>query len=276
MHDLELYKWIDKICKPITTYLPIEIVSYVRFFPDGTRFCLSNSPNFIQHFVKDFDYFRSVPNPIMAEGLNSMVRIADVNALIVTTDSRLKDLYTNMMADGVGIFKVQPPYSILVSKPGYFEEFSFFPSSTYRGAYEKLIVNYEALRHFMFYFIDQTSDLMRHATLHRYLNRELTTPSEEKVSDLCLQAMNTKKYYFDSNTYLTKREAHCAYFITKNYSASQIADMMGISNRTVEDYIHNIKLKSQVSNIHQLQDFLCRAGFDRMIEFQDKKTSILI
>jgi len=270
MHDLELYKWIDKICKPITKHLPIEIISYARFYPNGTRICLSNSPNFVQHFVKDFDYFKSIPNPTMAAGLNSMVRIADVNALIVTTDSRLKDLYVNMMSDGVGIFRVQPPYSILVSKPGYFEEFSFFPSANVQGAYETLIANYEVLRHFMFYFIDQISDLMRHAPIYKIQERELPNLQEQRISDLCFQAMQTKKYYFDSNNYLTKREAHCAYFITKNYSSSQIAEMMGISHRTVEDYIHNIKLKSQLTNKHQLQEFLCRAGFDSMLEFQSK------
>ncbi len=168
MVSVDVFKGIEKICKPLTMHLPIQIISYARFYPDGTRICLSNSPHFIQHFVIDHDYFRSVPNPTMTTGTNSMIRIADVNALIVTTDSKLKKLYQNMMSDGVGIFNIQPPYSILLSKPGYYEEFSFFPSVHQHGVYEKLIVNHDTLRHFMFYFLEKAFDLIRQCIRQKY------------------------------------------------------------------------------------------------------------
>ena len=69
------------------------------------------------------------------------------------------------------------------------------------------------------------------------------------------------------NAYLTKREAHCAHLITKNFCSREIAEVMGISIRTVEEYIENIKFKTQLLNKSKLQAFLCQSGFDRLIEF---------
>lgn len=270
MLGIEAFKAIEKICKPLTTHLPVQVVSYARFYPDGRRICLSNSPDFIHHFVDKNDYFRSVPNPRLAGGLNSMVRIADVNALIVTTDSRLKTLYTNMMSDGVGILKTQPPYSLLSSKPGYFEEFSFFPSVYQVGAYERLISNHDVLLHFTFYFLEKAFDIIRTCEATFFDNAELVRAENIAVLNNCLQTMKTKKYFFDSgmNSYLTRREAQCAYLITKNLSSREIALAMNISVRTAEEYIENIKLKSQLSNKNKLQAFLCKSGFDRMLEFE--------
>jgi DNA-binding CsgD family transcriptional regulator len=269
MQNLETYKLIDRICKPITKNLPIQIVSYARFYPNATRLCLSTSPNFSNHFVETKDYFRSLPNPTMVSGLNSMVRIADVNALIVTTDSKLKGFYENMMSDGIGIFRVQPPYSILVSKPGYFEEFSFFPSVDDKGAYETLIANHDVLRHFMFYFLEQAHELIRQTVPLNFQNNEHLKVNTETANGLCLQAMQTKKYFLDTDTnlYLTKREAHCAHLITKNLNSREIAEAMNISNRTVEEYIDKIKLKSQITNKNKLQSYLCQTGFDHLLEF---------
>lgn len=44
-------------------------------------------------------------------------------------------------------------------------------------------------------------------------------------------------------TYFTPREVECAYILMQGFTAREIAKMMMISHRTVEDYINRLKYK---------------------------------
>ncbi len=269
INDPCLYSEINKITKALTQTLPIGIFSYIRYYPDDTRFCVSNSENFIQHFVKDYDYLKGVPTPSLPGGLNSTIRIGDTNSLLGMANSSFKSLFQNMVEDLERQFSTTPPYSILLSKPDYLEEFSFFPLASHRASYESLSSNYDLLRHFIFYFLDQSSDLLRNAPRFKFISSSKKIFTKDDSLKFCMQTMKTKKYYLNTDTqsYLTKREAHCAYLISKNMRSQDIAKVMKISSRTVEDYIESIKLKSHISHKSKLQDFLCKSGFDRLPEF---------
>lgn len=275
MNLIETCKVFEKISKPLLKNFPINMISYCRFYENGQRICLSNSTSFIEHFVENNPFFTSVPNPTMPKNLHTMVRIADVNALIVTTDSYLKNLYMRMMEDGRKLFECQEPYSILISKPGYFEEFSFFPNLTQVRAYETLIANHDVLQHFSFYFLEKAYDIIRQAKIYQYKEPALDKISLDYRNTLPLQTMSTQKYFIDTdlNIYLTKREAQCAHLLTRNYNSKEISDEMRISQRTAEEYIQNIKLKSQILNKSKLQAYLCQLGFNNLIEFFPQSSS---
>jgi DNA-binding CsgD family transcriptional regulator len=55
-----------------------------------------------------------------------------------------------------------------------------------------------------------------------------------------------------NEVHLTKREIECLSYITKGYTAKQIAQVLGISYRTVEEYIANIKEKTGATSKAQL------------------------
>ena len=58
-------------------------------------------------------------------------------------------------------------------------------------------------------------------------------------------------------TKLTNREKECLRLTVNGYSAKAIANRLGISVRTVEDYLKNIKLKFNVYSKQQLIDKVC-------------------
>lgn len=60
------------------------------------------------------------------------------------------------------------------------------------------------------------------------------------------EARDLRKYYLDEHypgLYLTKREAESMFWIVQDYTITQAAIHMGLSARTVEYYIKNLKLK---------------------------------
>lgn len=84
----------------------------------------------------------------------------------------------------------------------------------------------------------------------------------EKVVLGCVKKV-VKRYYLDDsrNVYLTLREAECAHFTELGMTMVAIADELGLSARTVEYYIANVKRKLNVSSKEELKAALKQCGF---------------
>lgn len=71
-----------------------------------------------------------------------------------------------------------------------------------------------------------------------------STASEQKQNSL--QGLISKK------TYLSKRELECLHLTIKGYTAKRIGRELGISYRTVEDYLVNIRIKTGAASKAEL------------------------
>lgn len=60
---------------------------------------------------------------------------------------------------------------------------------------------------------------------------------------------------------LSTREAECLFFILRGKTAKQIGRYLGISPRTVEEYIQTLKKKFNAQNKYELIDIAIQAGF---------------
>jgi DNA-binding CsgD family transcriptional regulator len=59
-----------------------------------------------------------------------------------------------------------------------------------------------------------------------------------------MNELDIKRYYTSGkNTYLTKQQMICAAYLMHSYTAKQIAKIMNLSYRTVENHIETIKQK---------------------------------
>lgn len=67
--------------------------------------------------------------------------------------------------------------------------------------------------------------------------------------------------------YLTARESHCSLLLLRGYTGRAIADRLGLSSRTVEYYIDNVKTKFRVRKRAEVigcllaSDFLKNLGY---------------
>lgn len=67
--------------------------------------------------------------------------------------------------------------------------------------------------------------------------------------------------------YFTEREAQCMYLIIKNYTNEKVAERLGLSARTVEFYIKNMRIKTGcVSKSHLIKSIL-KTDFLENIDF---------
>ncbi len=82
------------------------------------------------------------------------------------------------------------------------------------------------------------------------------------MGSYCLFLAMTKYYLIEGHEgrYLTERQFECAKTLVDDYTAKQIAKIMGISPRTVEDYIGILKNKFSVKRQSELISKLVKAN----------------
>lgn len=64
--------------------------------------------------------------------------------------------------------------------------------------------------------------------------------------------IKTKHFYFNHIEYLTKRELECLYWISKGKTATEIAIILQITDRTIKEHFKNIKQKLNCQTLFQL------------------------
>ena len=61
-----------------------------------------------------------------------------------------------------------------------------------------------------------------------------------------------REYFPCENSYLTRREAECVYFLLQGLTFKQIGKQLGLSHRTIEFYLKNLKIRMGYKDRHQL------------------------
>jgi len=64
------------------------------------------------------------------------------------------------------------------------------------------------------------------------------------------------------NLYLTQRECECINYLTIGKTAEEVSMILGISKRTVESHIDNIKIKLSCNNQFRLGYLVGRMGLN--------------
>lgn len=64
------------------------------------------------------------------------------------------------------------------------------------------------------------------------------------------------------DVYLTRREAECVYMLLKYTTRKKIAENLGISFRTVDYYLTQVKRKLQLKNNRELARFMKKIDFE--------------
>lgn len=261
------------IFDPLKKRLPIKAFAYLRFYLDGKRFIVAdNEP--MEKLLNAV--LRHTPIPHLPENTSIVTRVGNADNLILTTSSLknhserdfYKSLYTEMLTDLFSGFQLACAFSIFQRKKDYYEEFLFYPALNDETGHHALFCHQDLLHNAMFLFQDKAHDSLK---MIKPFNTSapkslVAAPILDFGRKMLLENVTARRFYLDSglDTYLTRKEALSAFFLTQSMSSSQIAEKMGISKRTVEDHIENIKLKTGISHKFDLIQFLIRNNFNQL------------
>jgi len=243
---------VKDICKPLKSHLGITTFSYVKINPDLSRIHLDTNCEWIEFFYKNFEryYKDSLTEASHCQsGLQILHNLED-NACI-------RDSLDFNIGNGIVISTHEKNETELV----YFA----LNHDKNDSALLNLISNQDLLYKFIPYFREQANPLLAKAKKSLiklpFLNSETSIKSLNKINltrKIFLSDIGLKK-----SPQISPQESEVLRYTANDLTAKEVAQRMGISYRTVEKYIYNLKFKLNCktkAGLIRFYDYLHTAG----------------
>lgn len=262
---------IIDICRPLNKF-DISYFSHVHVDENGKFSGLSNNPLFSEHYLRNRYY-------------NADINMAEKNMLgqFVLWDALDRNGATEKMDKEAEEFGVKHTFTIIEnnSKGSDFYHFSTHLNSSMIN--QVYLANLDLLKLFILYFkenmrqskplssiynikfsldknsegfyIKSTSDISNNLFKRSEFIYDLSLKNSLSLSQVSAEANNInidelKSKLFAMN--FSKRELECILLTMRGKSAKQVAYDLGISSRTVEEYLNNVKVKMNVFSKSEL------------------------
>jgi len=246
---------MSSLCAPIKKYFGATFFSYILFYPPNIRIELTMSPlGWIDHHYENIENYhkkamKANPTESYTSGFypwNTMPSRQFANSDMAK--------YFNI-SNLVMLYKVHKDYT----------ECCHFGSTADNYKAQQLFVNHrDLLERFIEYFREQGASLINQAKLQPII---LPDKYKRDISHDQPMLMPHDKDAFIKSTrvlalseqrceiQLSKREIESLYHYTQGKTAKEIGKILQLSNRTIENYLRNIKCKlgvtSKVELIHK-------------------------
>lgn len=221
---------ISELCAPLFKKLDLNYFQYFKPHKNGHFDLLYTDSKWVDYFLKS-EFRTSAPIP----GENSPVF---GKAYISLWEGTLED---KIVQDASSLFGIANPISIVFPYQEHFECFAFGANS--RNHINNYFNNIETLLSFCYEFESKVSGLISQMNRTKILLPEQRAPQEFELLNNLSTAPIIMKNIHGEDSIITSKELEIARHVYLGYSATEIADRIYRSNRTVETHINNLKLK---------------------------------
>lgn len=228
--------FISEICKPLRK-LGITSFSYTRVYEDGTFMDLSDNCKML-----DFFYYKSDLYKYYTPDVNPSI-IGDGFFLLKSLG---ENKCTEVMREELDIDNVM----VFVNKHRKFYEVFNFASCKGNDSIVSLYFHNSAtLKDFTFYFRDKAFNLIKEFEKDKIIRQQLIIDNKYNnynISINILENLSIDRFYIGdkyNSEYLTYKEAVCIYWCSEGKSVKEIADILSMSEKIVQDHLEKSKLK---------------------------------
>lgn len=230
---------VKKICAPLFRNFPISYFCYIRKYKDNSILVLISHRNWYFHYLAQ-------RYPFLITAVKKM-------------HTWCEHMPVSAIQEGAEYFNIHNGV-VVEKKQENFIEMIEFASPDKNASPISFCSNKDLLNQFIFYFKDQADALIKKANKKR-----LSFPDEmhtnhlhlEKRYDDFYQLIKTKKMHLSfksKETFLTKQEFGVISSLAEGNTIKKTAEELGLSPRTVEGYLNNVKNKTDCFGTRQLID----------------------
>ncbi|KTC84663.1 helix-turn-helix transcriptional regulator [Legionella drozanskii] len=246
---------INLLCEPLNL-LDITRFSHLRVFKNNQLTVQCNQPQFLQNYL-DKKYYAADPC------VNINPESTDLGEYLIWDAVDCSGKTAEMLADSAA-FDFKHVFTIIKKQANYTDFYHFGTHLSNPAIHQIYINNLEILDRFIRLF---NSKIKQSKTLARAYDIVLNTdhiPSQVELNlllnnhvkrDLLLEILMSSEEQF-----LTANEIKCAELILEGKTAKEIAKILELSHRTIEDRIYALKLKLNAKNKADLIVKLIRKG----------------
>lgn len=258
-YSLDSQNKLNEICSSLLECFGIRNFSYMKVFEkNGQLYRLHLCSNkkwlvhsFENHFYKDMELYKYVLQSPKNNGINHMLWTA------LPSNKMFSLMYDINMWNGITLYQ---------RYENAFEVWGFSSNKFNAHLPEFYVSNLKLLKHFIYYIREDARELIscdnikNLCVLNDFQFNKFQQLSYHNVNanfGRYLQKTQIKRYYLDdSGLYLTKREYECLLGSIYGKSAKRVAKKLGISPRTVEQYLKSIKTRLNVDSMEDAIEIL--------------------
>jgi DNA-binding CsgD family transcriptional regulator len=234
---------VKLICQPLENY-HVSFFAYIRCYDDGSVVALMNNQDiYYHHFQKEYMIAPYIPNTRLKEKFYYL-------ALPTNHDKKFDQAYH----DYENTYKIFHPMYMFERYVGYIDLFFFALSQSIPEMINTYLNNMDAFESFKIYFKNKANNIFKKADKNRILlpkhmrlNFTGLAPNDDITKNLNLLKDRTRSInqllQLHFNTQLTTRELQSLCYLLKGRTATETAQALNISPKTVEYYIDSVKLK---------------------------------
>jgi DNA-binding CsgD family transcriptional regulator len=242
-------KEIKTICEPLKK-CDINYFSYVKIGYDETHytfFGINNNLEWASHFFTN--------NGLDNDSYFENMKLTNLSSKIYYC------LNPNVpYAKEFGFYNT---FNIFYSRKSFIEKYTFANFNRNLDLTSFYINKVNLLHKFITYFKFKTSHFTtdipnKSAYLTRNLDLNNLQRKDENYEDIFLREIEVKRIQINAsnlNLYVTKKELECLHLLVIGKTMKEIANILNISSRTVEDHLNNIKFKTGLTYKSQLVGF---------------------
>jgi len=233
---------LQQICQPLQK-LDITYFSHVRINNKNEFAAICNNPDFMAHYVKKKYY-------------NADIHMAssDIFSHFVIWDTIERCGKSKKMGIEALEFGIDHTFTIIESNKRGNDYYHFSTHIADKSFNQVYLRNFDLLQLFIRYFKDKIGETKQLAKAYdiTYTIDEHAVGYETKNAEVISQQRLKRKGFLECigmiDIRLSSRENQCLYLTIRGKTAKQIAKILGISNRTVEEYLMNVKNKMGVAS----------------------------
>ncbi len=249
----------------------ITYFNYIKIYNDGSRELLTSNAEWIDHFYK-YSLYKSVG-------------AIDIEYLLPKGYFLWSELKTDdaIYSQGREFFNIDNGISFVSKQKDSTTLYIFASTRDDHSINSFYVRNIDLFKRFILYFQDKGANLLNQAAKNRIYLPEKQVIIDREFKKVILSGNERRKFFEETNIerfflpnsdddlYLTKREAECAAYMLDGATAKQIGKQLGISFRTVESHLNQMKEKLKCATKEQLADFLFSCNIHDVFLYKEEK-----
>lgn len=243
-------KQFSEVCDPIFKATPINYIGLARLYKDGSRSYLISDPKWGEVLLENKYHLAGTEDALVhgPECSHQLWSMSSMFTLNQQTQNLFQDCVANNYGNGI---------TLIERGKDFVEFFHICADSGYENVDPYLSNNIDLLWNYVLYIRDCLShDLkLKNAYNKKYQYKIISPNNHLPLDNNKHLLLNTKKTYlggYFGDVYFTTKEMDCLILLFQKQSSKGIAKILGLSPRTVEFYIDNIKQKIQCSTKTEL------------------------
>ncbi|BBB14722.1 two-component sensor histidine kinase [Candidatus Rickettsiella viridis] len=264
---------VNQICTLLQD-IGVSYFNYLKIYKDGSRELLTNNAPWIDHFYQNALYLTA--------------GVVDVEHLLPKGYFLWSELDSEdpVYSQGRESFNIDNGVSFVIKRDDVTYLYIFASTKDNVHINNYYVRNIDLFKRFIQHFQDRGADLIKQSAKNRIFlpERQIVTPNRLKDIEVSLETRTAfykktemDKFYLLSasdDLYLTPKQAEVSVYLVAGVTAKQCARHLGISHRTVETYIEEMKQKIfKVLGINLSKDelaiFLKKTGIQDVV-FPDR------